>query len=266
MPTFSKIIADLESERQKVDEALAGIQGKLNRLRLKSHDIEKTLQIKKGALRLQDVVDSQSSEVVRGAFAKDMDSLKRQLTKHEEISVSLKDKVSKFDLPERTKEINGFYAERIELFASELGVQDLREDVKKKPDANITASGSALPRSLLAYQFAVLHTAKEKGDANLFPVVVDSPNQQGQDAEHLSQMMNFIVKRTPAGQQLILAVEESPVGLVFEGTTIELTTPFGLLETTQYETVSAELKNLVLEIASGIDARIANQRIEIATE
>ena len=264
--TLRKIIADLESERQKVDEALAGIQGKLNRLRLKSHDIEKTLQIKKGALRLQDVVDSQSSEVVRGAFAKDMDSLKRQLTKHEEISVSLKDKVSKFDLPERTKEINGFYAERIELFASELGVQDLREDVKKKPDANITASGSALPRSLLAYQFAVLHTAKEKGDANLFPVVVDSPNQQGQDAEHLSQMMNFIVKRTPAGQQLILAVEESPVGLVFEGTTIELTTPFGLLETTQYETVSAELKNLVLEIASGIDARIANQRIEIATE
>ena len=58
---------------------------------------------------------------------------------------------------DRTKEINGFYAERIELFASELGVQDLREDVKKKPDANITASGSALPRSLLAYQFAVLH-------------------------------------------------------------------------------------------------------------
>lgn len=264
--TLRKIIAELESERQKVDEALAGIQGKLNRVRLKSHDIEKTLQIKKGALRLQDVVDSQSSEVVRGAFAKDMDSLRRQLTKHEETSADLKEKVSKFDLPERTKEINSFYAERIELFASELGVQDLREDVKKKPDANITASGSALPRSLLAYQFAVLHTAKEKGDANLFPVVVDSPNQQGQDAEHLSQMMNFIVKRTPAGQQLILAVEESPTGLVFEGSTIELTTPFGLLEATQYETVSAELRNLVLEIASGIDARIANQRIEIPTE
>lgn len=261
--TLRKIIAELESERQKVDEALAGIQGKLNRVRLKSNDIERTLQIKKGALRLQDVVDSQSSEVVRGAFAKDIESLKRQLAKHEEISADLKDKVSKFELPERTKEINGFYAERIELFASELGVQDLREDVKKKPDATITASGSALPRSLLAYQFAVLHTAKEKGDAKLFPVVVDSPNQQGQDSEHLSQMMNFIVKRMPEGQQLILAVEESPTGLVFEGSTIQLSTPFGLLEANQYDAVSAELQNLVLEIANGIDARIANQRIEI---
>lgn len=264
--TLRKIIAELESERQKVDEALAGIQGKLNRVRLKSHDVEKTLQIKKGALRLQDVVDSQSSEVVLGAFAKDMDSLKRQLTKHEEVSADLKERVSKFDLPERTKEINGFYAERIQLFASELGVQDLREDVKKKPDANITASGSALPRSLLAYQFAVLHTAKEKGDANLFPVVVDSPNQQGQDAEHLSQMMNFIVKRTPAGQQLILAVEESPTGLVFEGSTIELTTPFGLLDASQYETVSYELKSLVSEVSDGIDVRLKNQRIEATNE
>ena len=264
--TLRKIIAEVESERQKVDEALAGIQGKLNRVRLKSHEIEKTLQIKKGALRLQDVVDSQSSEVVRSAFAKDMDSLKRQLTKHEEISADLKEKVSKFDLPERTKEINGFYAERIELFASELGVEDLREDVKKKPDANITASGSALPRSLLAYQFAVLHTAKEKGDANLFPVVVDSPNQQGQDAEHLSQMMNFIVKRTPVGQQLILAVEESPAGLVFEGSTIELTTPFGLLDASQYETVSDELKSLVSEVSAGVDARLASQRIAVAQE
>ena len=264
--TIRKVIAELESERQKVDEALAVIQGKLNRVKLKSHEIEKTLQVKKGALRLQDVVDSQSSEVIRGAFAKDMDSLKRQLTKHEEISADLKDKVSKCDLPERTKEINGFYAERIELFASELGVQDLREDVKKKPDANITASGSALPRSLLAYQFAVLHTAKEKGDAKLFPVVVDSPNQQGQDAEHLKQMLNFIVKRTPAGQQLILAVEESPAGLSFEGTTIVLTTPYGLLDVGQYDSVSAELQGFVSEVAIGVDVRLSEQRIALPLE
>jgi hypothetical protein len=260
--TLRTIVAELEAERQKVDEALAGIQGKLNRVRLKSHEIEKTLQVKKGALRLQDVVDSQSSEVVRSAFAKDMDSLKRQLTKLEGISTNFKEKVSRFDLPERTKEINSFYAERIELFASELGVQDLREDVKKKPDASITASGSALPRSLLAYQFAVLHTAKEKGDAKLFPVVVDSPNQQGQDTEHLSQMLNFIVKRTPPGQQLILAVEELPEGLTFDGTTIELATPYGLLDASEYDSISSELQEFISEIAAGVDERLTTQRIE----
>lgn len=261
--TMRKIVAELEAERQTVDEALAGIQGKLNRVKLKSLEIEKTLQVKKGALRLQDIVDSQSSEVVRGAFAKDMDSLKKQLTKLEELSADLKSKAAKFDLPERTREINAFYAERIELFASELGVQDLREDVKKKPEAGITASGSALPRSLLAYQFAVLHTAKEKGDAKLFPLVVDSPNQQGQDAEHLSQMLNFIVKRTPAGQQLILAVEERPQGLAFDGAAIELTTPHGLLDAALYDEISDELQSLVDAVAEGVNVRLASQRIEV---
>lgn len=264
--TLRKIISELESERQKVDETLAGTQGKLNRIKLKVHEIEKTLQTKKGALRLQDVVDSQSVEVIRGAFAKDMDSLKEQLTIQDKSVAELKEQVAKFDQPERTKEINGFYAERFELFASELGVQDLRDDVKKKPDATITASGSSLPRSLLAYQFAVLHTAKEKGDAKLFPVVVDSPNQQGQDADHLSQMLKFIVKRTPPDQQLILAVEERPAGLSFEGATIELGTPYGLLEVEQYDTIANELQSLISEVAEGIDARLANQRLDVSQE
>ncbi len=261
--TLRKVVAELEFERQKVDEALAGIQGKMNRVKLKSAEIEQILQVKKGALRLKDVINSQSSEVVREAFTKDMDSLKEQLGKHEACSAELKEKVAKFDVPERTKEINAFYAERIELFASELGVQDFREDVKKKPDASITASGSALPRSLLAYQFAVLHTAREKGDAKLFPIVVDSPNQQGQDADHLLQMLQFIAKRRPAEQQLILAVEEQPLGLSFEGSTITLETPYGLLDSSQYDLISQELRALVAEVAKGVDALLDKQRRQI---
>jgi len=264
--TLRKIAAELEVERQKVDEALATTQGKLSRIKMKVLEIEKTLQIKKGKLRFQDVVNSQSSEVIRGAFAKDMDSLNAQLTTQEQTVADLKEKVGKFDLPERTKEINEYYAERLELFASELSVQDLRDDVKKRPDANVTASGSALPRSLLAYQFAVLHTAKEKGDTKLFPVVVDSPNQQGQDTQHLSQMLNFIVKRTPSQQQLILAVEERPAGLVFEGTEVKLDTPYGLLEANQYEEALNDLQDMIKEVAKGIDARLENQRLVLSDD
>lgn len=264
--TLRKIVGELEADKQKTEEALAGIQGQMNRVKAKARAIEQTLQTKKGALRLQDVVESQSADVVRGAFTKDIDTLKKRLTEREDIAADRKDKVAQFDSPERTKEINSFYAERIELFASELGVQDLREDVKKKPDAIVTASGSTLPRSLLAYQFAVLHTAKEKGDAKLFPVVVDSPNQQGQDAEHLSQMLNFIVKRVPADQQLVLSVEDRPAGLKFEGATIELTTPYGVLETEKYDAIAEELQSMVSAVAEGVDARLANQRLDFSAE
>ena len=259
--TLRKIIAELEVERQKVNEALATVQGKLNRVKMKVLEIEKTLQAKKGKLRFQDIVDSQSSEVIRGVFAKDMDALNTQIVTQEQTVANLKEKVGKFDLPERTKGINEYYAERLELFASELSVQDLRDDIKKRPDANVTASGSALPRSLLAYQFAVLHTAKEKGDAKLFPVVVDSPNQQGQDAQHLSQMLNFIIKRTPQQQQLILAVEERPEGLSFDGTIVELDAPYSLLVEDQYEAAAGELQDMIKKVAEGIDEHLEKQRL-----
>lgn len=259
--TLRRVVAELEIDQHKTNENLADVHGKMNRVKRKTLEIEKTLQVKKGMLRLKDVVDSQSAEVVRGAFYKDVESLTRQLRKQEEVAESLKVKVAKFDLPDRTKAINEFYSERIELFASELGVQDLRDDVKKRPDSTVAASGSALPRSLLAYQYAVLHTAKEKGDTKLFPIVVDSPNQQGQDADHLIQMLRFIVKRTPQLQQLILAVEDMPRDFSFEGEIVELSTPFGLLDPNEYELAIAELDELVVSINAGVDLLLDEQRV-----
>lgn len=259
--TLRKVVSELEIEFRKCEEQLADIYGKLNRIKRKMLDIEKSMQTKKGMLRLQDVVDSQSSEVIQSAFAKDIDSLKRQLGSQEKIASDAKFNVGQFDLPERAKVINDFYSERMELFASELGVHDLREDVRRRPDAGIAASGSALPRSLLAYHFAVLHTAKEKGDAKHFPVVIDSPNQQGQDANHLRQMLSFIVKRTPSDQQLILAVEDRPSNFTFDGGLIELTTPFGLLEAGQYDLACDELQDIVAAVEAGLEQRLAKSRV-----
>ena len=254
--TMRQVIAELEDDHRRVSDALADVQLRVSRTKHKSAEIEHNLRSKKGLLKLQDVVESRSADVVLGAFDKDISELKQRLATEEANAADLKHKAAQFDDSARTKLINEFYAEKIELFASELGVQDLKDDVKKKPDASISASGSALPRSLLAYQYAVLHTAKEKGDSKAFPVVVDSPNQQGQDAQHLKQMLDFIVKRTPANQQLILAVEDMPANFSYIGDTIELTKPFKLLEQDEYEAAYAELGSLVQSVDQAITARM----------
>jgi len=255
-----KIISELVIDHQKCEEKLAETQGKINRIKHKIQDIEKILQTKKGMLRLQDVIDSQSSEIIHGAFIEDIDSLKQQRELQEKIAADAKFKADQFDLSGRKKAINEFYSERIELFASELGVHDLNEDMKNRPDAKIKLSGSALPRSLLAYQFAILHTAKEKGDAKYYPVVIDSPNQQGQDSDHLKQMLQFIVKRAPDEQQLILAIEEMPANFDFDGSIVELTKPFELLESDQYELACNELQKMVIAVESGLEQRLAESR------
>jgi hypothetical protein len=251
------IIAELEADLRKVEESHVACLNELSNLRVKSNEVEEKLQHKKGSLRLQDIVESQSASVIRTAFANDIESLETKLAEQEKEVTLYKEKLEKFDLPERTKEINEYYSEHMELFLSELGVADVREDLKRKPDASITSTGSAFPRTILAYQFAVLHTAKEKGDAKIFPIVVDSPNQQGQDPEHLSLMLSFISKRAPSEQQLILAVEEDP-NMQFDGAKIELNKPYSLLETHYYDEVYSDLSEFVNDVNKQVNLSLTS--------
>jgi hypothetical protein len=62
---------------------------------------------------------------------------------------------------------------------------------------------------LAAYYYAFLHTAHKFGSSAFCPIVIDAPNQQGQDANHLPAIIAFLVKSRPPNAQLILAVEEA---------------------------------------------------------
>jgi microcompartment protein CcmK/EutM len=81
-----------------------------------------------------------------------------------------------------------------------------------KGSANLSgikaARGSEGPRALLAYYYAFLHVSAQFSDSLRFPIVVDAPNQQGQDASHLPKMLDFILSEAPADSQIIVATED----------------------------------------------------------
>ena len=81
------------------------------------------------------------------------------------------------------------------------------------------ARGSEGPRALLAYYYAFLHTKTNFTTSVRFPVVIDSPNQQGQDTVHLPQMLKFIFDHVPDDVQTIVATEDASE-LKLEGVTI----------------------------------------------
>ena len=72
--------------------------------------------------------------------------------------------------------------------------------------------GSEGPRALMAYYYAFLQTALRHSTSAFCPIVIDAPNQQGQDATNMPRMMQFIISEQPVGSQLIIAAE-SPFGL-----------------------------------------------------
>lgn len=71
------------------------------------------------------------------------------------------------------------------------------------------ARGSEGPRGLVSYYYAILQTAREYGSSTFCPIVVDAPNQQGQDAKHLPEILQFLIDQRPRNSQVIIATEET---------------------------------------------------------
>ena len=92
-------------------------------------------------------------------------------------------------------------------YAEDLDVQ-LADPDQQSITTIQAARGSEGPRALLAYYYAFLRTKLEFGSGVDFPLVIDAPNQQGQDGVHLPQMLEFIFAFAPPNSQVIVAIEE----------------------------------------------------------
>jgi hypothetical protein len=128
-----------------------------------------------------------------------------------------------------------------------LNVDKLPEKSYKAIDARISELGSEQPRALLAYFVSILQTMKKFSSSTFCPVVIDSPNQQGQDDVRLPLMLAFIRDNLPAASQLILGVEDTS-GVEFGGHTITLTERYKLLQEAEYDEIREELRPMLARV------------------
>jgi hypothetical protein len=105
----------------------------------------------------------------------------------------------------RSQEIRAYFKDRLFEFCDHLSV---RLDKTKQPSMTTMpfGRGSEGPRGLIAYYYAFLHTARRYSSSSFCPIVIDAPNQQGQD--DMRRVMRFIIDKRPAGSQVIVATED----------------------------------------------------------
>jgi hypothetical protein len=119
--------------------------------------------------------------------------------------------------PKRTALITDFFQAHFAEFTAAL---DVRATFSTKGmSTSKLPRGSEGPRGLISYYYSILHTAREYGSSVYCPILVDAPNQQGQDSEHLPAILRFLAERRPEGSQVIVASEES---FGIEGTDIHV--------------------------------------------
>lgn len=216
----------LAVDAHEIHEAAVKLQSSLDKLRLKESKLQHSLVTVAGKLRdlnasinqrqdggsAADVIAAKSRDTLERAYrvtkyelAAQVDTLADEKHAYEEALAKLTDKG-------REKRVKDFFGETFISVADALDV-DKKEIGKKlqigaRPPA---ASGSYLPRAVLATHIALLATHSEYGVGCKFPFIVDTPQQSGQDPASLGRMLDAILIGSGSGQRLV-ATESIPVG------------------------------------------------------
>lgn len=215
---LSKALTEAQSKLERLVEKERAERGKLDLIVASLARVQKILETQKQSLTLNDVLvaagKTEAAKLIRVSLNEKIVAADGSRNRTESLRASM----DEFTDRKRTSEIKKFYRTRLSMYSQELDVH--LDDPEKQSIVTINvARGSEGPRALLAYYYAFLHTKIAFTNSVRFPVVIDSPNQQGQDKVHLPQMLKFIFDHVPDGAQTIVATEDAS-GLDFEGVAI----------------------------------------------
>lgn len=239
--TCTDLLVSLRDDLNKVLSKIDFEESSLTNLAEQKQSIDRLLATKQGVIKLEDLVDIEGKK----SLIRHLDTEKKEQNKIlfdvsqkiDEISIDME----KYDTPARRKEIISEYGEALRKFTSKLGVHSLNSNAFQNINANLEESGSDLPRAILAYFFAAQAAIRKNGNATLFPLIIDSPNQQEQDPDNLRKMLEFIYSQRAPEQQLIVGlVEDANVG--FDGEMLIVDKKHSVLSESDYLLYSPELR------------------------
>jgi hypothetical protein len=243
--TLSARVKVAEREHNAIAKSLEDLDSLAER-------IDKLLDTERGKLKLREVIDRAGVDKAFDAFDEQrtqLDNARGELSR--EID-ELESKLALLEDPKLAKTIRAFLNAKYSEFATQLQVppslHTRKGEVKIKPQQG----GSGGPRAILAYYFALAHTASRYSPALLPPLVIDSPHQKAQDEIKRPMVTEFIFRNRVPGQQLIVGVEEDlpqSIHLNELDSRTELTVEYGLLQDAQFEEAYSDLQPLLAAAA-----------------
>lgn len=218
----------LAVDAHEIHEAAVKLQNILEKLKLKESELQRRLSAVAEKMRdlnaclnqkqddgsAADVIAAKSRDTLERAYRATKNELAAQVDTLAEERFAYEEALAKLTDKGREKRVKEFFGETFIAVADALDV-DKREIGKKlkvgeRPPA---ASGSYMPRAVLATHLALLATHSEYGVGCKFPFVVDTPQQSGQDPASLGRMLDAILASSGSAQRMV-ATESIPEGWV----------------------------------------------------
>jgi len=236
---LTALLNDLNIQNIQIDERIKVKLESLRNLRDIQSKMEKILDVKKGELKLRDYVQLEGERLFSSFIETEINARNKNITECE-LSIYSEEKVKKkYDNKARVKQIKSEFS----LLNTKIAFSLSLPLVEKPPKGivhKLNGQGSARAREILSHFSAFITIKCRYSNSALFPMVVDSPNQQGQDSINLPQMIKCLDDNRPSGIQLILALGEECPSIVSQDVTMyKLNKKFTVLESDLY-TVALE--------------------------
>jgi len=241
------LIIELKEDISNIDQKIGKENNEFSQNNKEIVEIEKILESKKETIKLKDIIGSEGKREMKLLFEAEIKDYDEELKEKLLLKNELEKEVKKFEDRKRANDIRSEYRDLMGNYLRILNVHSLDEKYYKRIDSSIQESGSAMPRALMAYYYSILNIVKKYGSSAFCPIIIDSPNQQGQDKDNLPRLIKFIIDKQPKNSQLILGLEEIPEGQSNEYI-IELTEERSLLQTSEFEYVMNEIKPYLKQI------------------
>ncbi|MGJ4801838.1 hypothetical protein [Luteimonas sp. SDU82] len=210
--TMSALVAELQSRAETLRIEETDIRLSLNEIEQTIALYEETATHRKADLALSELLAAQSRKTLDQAFKRVSLDIQAVVTDLESSERELKAKMKLFENKAREKQVREFYLGQLKSLSTTLNVPLDEQMLKFSLGARAQTGGSSAPRSMLATHLALLKTNVEYGDCPVFPFVVDTPQQSGQDEKNLRKMIEVIGKVASIDHQVILAAEFIPDG------------------------------------------------------
>lgn len=252
-----ELVAQLRISATKLREQTAQTRAQLSELKSSYNRVAEILATRRGELAFSDVVNSIGAENAIRSFDDESAKLKGEIDSKlgtlRDMERTLKELTSAALSKEILVEFRAAYAAAlVKLNLHVLDTSRLR--LTSRPDL----SGSSGPRSILAYYAAIWTVCLGKYGSFAVPLVIDSPNQQGQDDVNLPKVLQFLANELPAGAQVIVSTEMETDNKFAQ--TIELTDPYKLLREEEFPEVARSIEPMLSAMYGIFDGESSSSR------
>jgi hypothetical protein len=264
-----QVYKNLLEQRGRLKRRFEASERQLLDIQESAQAIKETLDIQRGAVKLRDIVDQAGISKAYETLEEEARSLATQQGTLVLNIANLELELKGMQDPQKSREIadkfNTFYGR----FAAQLDVPSpdkiRRGAMHRKP----SLGGSGGPRAILAYHFALAHTARETSNNVLPPVVIDSPHAKAQDEINRPKVTEFIFNSRVKDIQMIAAFEEKlPDGLVLndDSQVINLDRSYNLLLESEYALVRTDIQPLLTYARKHIAEQHSTQQQRLFNE